>query len=204
MRIAELKIIVSVLSRALGWSMPSVLLKSLRRKSDVLRATSWAGMQTEEAKFARRVALSSALYLTLLERIPQEQAFELMRRMLVPIGVQEQLASIQNLKGSTDWARLQAFYDFMGVGGVGQFVERTLVENNERKMHYEVRNCFFHRFYSQADTPELTQLFCEVDDAFFAVAFPGYRFHRGDSMQNTVAHGREHCDFIFEKVSDPS
>ncbi|HEY69185.1 MAG TPA: L-2-amino-thiazoline-4-carboxylic acid hydrolase [Anaerolineae bacterium] len=87
---------------------------------------------------------------------------------------------------------------------MGQFVERTQVVNHEHKLHYEVRNCFFHRFYSQADTPELAQLFCEVDDAFFAAAFPGYRFHRGESMQNTVAHGREHCDFIFEQIADPS
>jgi hypothetical protein len=184
--------------------MLSILLKSLRRKNDVFKATSWAGQQTEEAKFAQRVAISSAIYLTLTERIGQEHAFELMRQMLVPIGVQEQLANIRDLKGSDDWERLQAFYNFMGLGGVGQFVERTLVENNEHKLHYEVRNCFFYRFYSQADTPELTQFFCEVDDAFFAAAFPGYRFHRGSSMLNTVAHGQEHCDFIFEKVPPPA
>ena len=71
--------------------MPSILLKSLGRKNDVLKATSWAGLHTEEAKFARRVAISSALYLTLLEHVGQERAFTLMRQMLMPIGVRSSL-----------------------------------------------------------------------------------------------------------------
>ncbi len=52
--------------------------------------------------------------------------------------------------------------------------------------------------------PELTRLFCEVDTEFFAEAFPEFRFHRGDSLENTVAYGKDHCVFIFERRASES
>ena len=54
---------------------------------------------------------------------------------------------------------------------------------------------------SNASDPDETlgKLFCEVDREFFPEAFPDFRFHRGDSWDNTIAYGKDHCDFIFEK-----
>ena len=97
--------------------------------------------------------------------------------------------------------KLQAFYDAMGKGSVGQFVQRTVTEKNDRVLRFEVRNYFFNRFYQEIGTPELTQLFCEVDIEFFSRAFPEFKFHRGGSLENTVAYGKDHCDFVFEKKS---
>jgi len=52
----------------------------------------------------------------------------------------------------------------------------------------------------RAGTPELTKLFCEVDRRFFPKAFPGLRFHRGDSWENTIACGKDRCESVFEKI----
>ena len=77
--------------------------------------------------------------------------------------------------------------------------EKTDIKQDDNILHYEVRNCIFARFYKETGTPELTQLFCEVDKEFFPKAFPGIKFHRGDSWENTIAYGKDHCEFIFEK-----
>jgi hypothetical protein len=53
-----------------------------------------------------------------------------MRKLLVPIGYNEQMKNMQSLDCARkcDMERLLAFYDFMGKGGVGQFVQRSIVE----------------------------------------------------------------------------
>jgi hypothetical protein len=44
-----------------------------------------------------------------------------------------------------------------------------------------------------------------VDRVFYEKAFPELLFHRGDSWENTIAYGKDHCDFIFElKTEDYS
>jgi hypothetical protein len=95
----------------------------------------------------------------------------------------------------------------------------TIEEAEERTTYYleripykltRMRYASFTRYFShlkrlgyveETGTPELTQLFCEVDIEFFSQAFPEFKFHRGDSVENTVAYGKDHCDFIFEKKS---
>jgi len=64
-----------------------------------------------------------------------------------------------------------AFYDAMGQDGIGQFVQRVFTEKNDKVVRFEVRNCFFNRFYQETGTPELTKLFCEVDIEFFQKLF---------------------------------
>ena len=62
----------------------------------------------------------------------KEKAFEIMRKMLVPIGCDEQMDNLNTLNVSNrpSMERLLAFYDFMGAGGVGQFVERKLIQED--------------------------------------------------------------------------
>jgi hypothetical protein len=197
----EIRVIASVLNSEIGWSWPLLLLKCLFAKSSIFNATHWAGREDDEAQFAKRLCVSVALYRGLIDRIGKDRAFEAMRRILVPIGCQEQLDNVSFLNpgGANAMDRLWAFYEFMGIGGVGQFVDRSLVEKTDDLLQYEVRGCFFDRFYREAGTPELTQFFCEVDTQFFPQAFPEFEFHRGSSLENTVAYGEDHCDFIFER-----
>jgi hypothetical protein len=197
----EIRIMASVLSSEIGWSWPLLLLKCLFSKSSILSATHWAGREDDEARFAKRLCPSVALYRGLIDRIGKDRAFEAMRRILVPIGCQEQLGNVSSLNpGDADaMDKLWAFYEFMGTRGVGQFVDRSLVEKRDDLLHYEVRSCFFDRFYGEVEMPELTQFFCEVDTQFFPEAFPEFEFHRGSSLENTVAYGEDHCDFVFER-----
>lgn len=203
MKINEIKIITSVLSREVGSGWPLILVKSLTRKRQVFNSTHWANEESIESEFARRLSISAAIYLNLLERTGEEKAFDIVRKILVPIGCDEQMNNLNTLNVSNrpSMEKLLTFYDFMGAGGVGQFVERKLIQKDENRLHYEVRNCFFHRFYQQVGVPELTKLFCEVDEQFFPRAFPDFKFHRGSSPQNTVAYGRDRCVFVFDGMN---
>jgi hypothetical protein len=201
MKFSEINVILSVLRNELGLSSWLSLVKCQIEKGRIFGQTHWANENSIEYVFAKRLSISSAIYLELLKRLNKEKAFEIMRKILVPVGTKEQLDNLDKwgVSQKRGMEKLLAFYDAMGKGGVGRFVQRTIIEKNDRFLHYEVRNCFFDRFYQETGTPELTRLFCEVDGEFFSRAFPDFRFHRGDSFENTVAYGKEHCDFIFEK-----
>lgn len=124
-----------------------------------------------------------------------------MEDLLVSIGCNEQwehLKSVDVPEGA-GMARLMGFNERMDRKGTPRFNKREYVKQDERICHFLITRCLFHDFFTEAGTPELTKVFCEVDRRFFPEAFPGFRFHRGDSWENTIAYGKDHCEFIFEK-----
>ena len=131
----------------------------------------------------------------------KKKAFKITSEIVIPIGCNEQIENTESLNVSSKepMEQLLSFYGFMGTEGVGRFVYRRLVNADNNFLQYEVKNCFFFRFYSETEAPELTKLFCLVDNEFFRRAFPDFRFHRGDSLENTIAYGKDCCIFIFQR-----
>ena len=201
MKFREMNIIKRVLEKELGWSWLIFLIRCLIEKRRIYNQTHWAKETGVESEFAKRLSVSTAIYQELLKRSDRGKAFGIMRKILVPIGAREQLDNLDKwgVSQKTGMEKLMAFYGAMGKSGIGQFVQRTITEKNDNTLSFQVRNCFFNRFYQETGTPELTQLFCEVDIEFFSQAFPDFKFRRGDSLENTVAYGKDHCIFIFEK-----
>jgi hypothetical protein len=201
MNFSEMKIIKRALQKELGWSWLILLIKCLIAKRKIYNQTHWAKKTSIESQFAKRLSVSTAMYRELLKRLDRDKAFEIMREILVPIGTKEQLDNLDKwgVAQKSGMEKLLAFYDAMGKGGIGQFVQRTITEKNNNTLSFQVRNCFFNRFYEEAGTPELTRLFCEVDIEFYSRAFPEFKFHRGNSLENTVAYCKDHCVFICEK-----
>ena len=89
------------------------------------------------------------------------------------------------------------YLDLVDEKGAGQFCNREYPEKTNIICHRVVTKCPFHNFFLEAGTPELTRLFCEVDKIFYAKAFPELEFSRGDLWENTIAYGKDHCEFIF-------
>jgi len=203
MKFSEINIIKRVLEKELGLSWLPLLIECQVEKGRIFKQTHWAKETGIESTFAKRLSISTAIYRELLKRFGRDKAFEMVREILVPIGTKEQLDNLDrwSVSQKSGMEKLLVFYDAVGKGGIGQFVHRTVTEKNNGVLRFEVRNCFFKRFYEETGTPELTQLFCEVDIEFFFQAFPEFKFHRGDSLENTMAYGKDHCDFIFEKKS---
>jgi len=205
MKLKEIQIIRSILSASIGWSWPVVLLKAMARKNAVFSRTRWSSTRGAESEFVKRISVAPALYVELGKRIGKDKAFEVMEELLVSIGCSEQwdhLNSMDVAEGA-GMKRLMAFNRLMDQKGAPRFNKREHVKQDEDLCHFLITRCVFNDFFAEAGTPELTQLFCEVDRRFFPEAFPDLRFHRGDSWENTIACGKDHCEFVFEKKCLP-
>ncbi len=201
MRFAEIRILKSVLGREIGWSWIPTLMRTSIRKRSVFRNTHWIYEEGPETKFVKRLSLPSALFLGLQEGFGKERAFDIMRRIIIPIGYNQQWEHLKSLRLSDKepMKRLMAFNDLMDMKGAPRFNRRKYVERNDDICHFVITKCVFKDFFNEAATPELTRLFCDVDREFFPKAFPDLEFHRGGSWENTIAHGKDHCEFIFER-----
>jgi hypothetical protein len=183
------------------------LINTLNRKKALLRNTKWSKAKGEEAKFVKRLPLVAALYLELIRRSDKETAINIMRSIIVPIGLNESMTGFRTLEDhyTTPIEYLISYFDYIDEKGAGRFCNREYPKKNRHVCHRVVTKCPFHGFFSEVGTPELTQLFCEVDRVFYEKAFPELLFHRGGSWENTIAYGKDHCDFIFElKTEDYS
>lgn len=200
MKFAERRIVQSVLRKEMGLSWIPLLIGASMRKGKVFSNTHWAAERTAEAEFAKRLSFASALYSGLQEKLDEDKAFEIMKRILVPIGCNEQWNHLHAVGKEVDpMKRLMAFNDLMDKSGTPRFNLREYVIKNDNTCHFAINRCVFYDFFSEASTPELTKLFCEIDRAFFPKAFPGLEFHRGNSWENTIAYGKDHCEFVFQR-----
>ncbi len=205
MKKRERIIMAAVLRKEAGRSWPLLLLKCIVKKRSLFKATRWAKENTEESRYVSRLAPLAALYKILSERVGRGEALRIAARMFVPIGVCEQWDNLHslNIEGERGVKRLMAFYNFMGEGGSGQFVNRVLVEDSGEGIKYKVRDCPFTRFFKEVGMLELATCICKIDNAFFPSAIPDYDFSRDGSWENTSAYGKDHCIFCFIRKKNP-
>lgn len=196
----ELKIIRTVLKKEIGWSWFPFLIKCFFKKRSIFNKTHWAQEKTLESKFVKRLSLASAMFLELKEKYGKDKAFEIMKQLLINTGCNEQWNYLKSLElvNKTPMEKLMAFNDLMDKRGAPQFNKQEYIKQNESICHFIIKRCIFKDFFTEAGTPELTSLFCEVDRKFFPKAFPEFEFHRNGSWENTIAYGKSYCEFVFE------
>lgn len=195
--------IASTLNGAVGWRWPAVMLRSVMDRPAVMKKTKWGtnGAPAAEIRYVKQFALAAATYLNLGKKIGKERAFETMRSLLVPLGC----AAVQKRFDALDLAavhgikRLLAFNEQMEQNDEARFNDRKYITKTDDTCHYVILHCIVFDFFSQAGTPELTRLICEVDQVFYARAFPDFTFDRNGSWENTIAYGRPQCDFLLKK-----
>lgn len=114
-----------VLRRELGRIWPIFLLGSLVRRRAIITRTRWAtpAVHSAEARYARRLALASAVYLSLSARIGQPRAYAAMRQLLLPIGLAEPRKVLANMGRLSEhgMARLMTFQRRMQQSDGGRF-----------------------------------------------------------------------------------
>jgi len=199
----QFQILKSVLRQETGWRWPFLLASSLVKKNKVVAHTRWANNADDEALFIRRIAITASLFKQLIKKTGRDRAYRIMRKIVIPIGCNEQWEHIRslNLPEKTGMERLMAFHALMDRVGAPKFNTRKYIEQDDTTCHFIITRCVFNDFFSEAGVSELTQLFCEVDSEFFPAAFTDLTFHRGGDPENTIAYGKDHCEFIFEKKS---
>lgn len=193
----------SVLRRYVGGAWPSILAKGLVGARTLVRQTRWARARGEEADFIRRTALAPAIYLQLKSRLGPEKALEAMGEILTTIGVREVSRTLKTVPdGPADpMDRLHAFYEKANREAPNKFIPRTTIEKTADRYHFRITRCIFHEFFTAVGTPELTQLVCAIDEAFFPAEFRELTFHRDGSLDHTIGRGNRTCEFVYDRTS---
>jgi hypothetical protein len=195
----KVSVVSSVLGQELGWLWPIFFLKCLIRKNALFKKIRQSKVGEAKSDYDNTLALCAAAYIELAAKFGKEKAVEIMRKIIVPIGCSETLDLLQSLELSREkpMALLISYFELVDKKGAGRFCKREITYD-DNTCHRVVTQCPFHDFLTEAGTPELTGLFCEVDKAFYSSAFPEFRFHRNGSWENTIAYGKDHCEFVFE------
>jgi hypothetical protein len=190
------------LQQEVGRTWPLFLLSCLLKKKSLFSSTRWAKNSGAEAKFVKRLSIITSVYRTLAEKIGREKAFNIIKKIVVPVGCSEQWAHFNSLALSKErgMGRLMKFHNLMDREGAPQFNTRNYIKRNDTTCHFIIKRCVFNDFFTEVKFPELTKLFCEVDKEFFPNAFPELSFHRENNWENTIAYGKDHCEFIFERT----
>ena len=199
--VSTIATIRGVLRSQLGRRWPLFLLGCAVRGRALIASTRWAtaAVSRAEARYASRLALASAVYLSLSTRIGQPRAYNLMRQLLLAIGCMapRRVLTSMNDPPTSAMDRLMAFQRRMQQSDAGRFNTRVYRTVDATTCHYTITRCIVSEVFTAAGTPELTRLICEVDRVFFAQAFREFAFSRGDSWENTIAYGRQCCEFIL-------
>ena len=200
MKLSEIRIIRSILGKVIGRIWFLFVLSCLRKARSLFKNTKWGLEHGPEAQFVKRLTLAAAIYKELTVKFGKETAFDIVQRIVVKIGFEEQSANASQMSGiwDTEFSRLDAFHELMDEKGGPRFNTRTFLQRDDNLCHFRVTRCVFHDFFKSVGVPELTKLFCEVDRVFFTTEFPSVKFHRNGSWENTIAYGKEFCEFIFE------
>jgi hypothetical protein len=121
--------------------------------------------------------------------------------MLAPIGEanSRQYFDTLALSNLTGIERFVAFNKKIEQTPKHRYTQREYVHVWRTAYHYIIKRCLAHDFFSEAGTPELAHSFCDTDRAFFSLAFHDPEFSRDDSWENTMAYGKDHCEYLPTK-----
>ncbi len=193
-------IVKTILKKELGFKWLFFLIKCSIRSKGIFRKSKWGKIENSESNFLKSYAVVAMLYLELKEIFDQDKAFKIMRDIVVPVGCIQQNALLAETNTSDDESmkKLMAFNNLMDKKGATQFNQREYVKKEDNICYFKIKRCVYKDFFDSLKIPEITKLFCEVDKDFFIPAFPNFNVHRGSSWENTLAYGKNECDFIFE------
>jgi len=69
------------------------------------------------------------------------------------------------------------------------------VENSKTSFAFNVHRCFYLDVFTAYDAPELTALYCSLDDLLYAPWSPSIRWER----TKTLGRGDDYCDFRYSR-----
>lgn len=139
-----------------------------------------------------------ALYQVLQENgMEMEQSLSEVERMMY--------AAIAPLRKPLEWiGRFPIFFTLLRKL-TPDFTHRTFppagwktewVENSEQSVVFNMNSCFYLETFREYGVPELTLVFCRLDDLIYEGLSPHVRWER----TGTLARGNEVCDFRWTRI----
>jgi predicted ArsR family transcriptional regulator len=149
--------------------------------------------------FIETAALQAWMYMRLKDRIGQEKAFEIIRAIVIPLGLALQHSNFRAVEAPRTFENLIAYQQRTNREGPTRWNKMEILEQSDDRYELRVHYCMFHDFYTQLGVPELTALMCAVDNAIFNSYLPEeVTFHR-NGLGNRIADGASACHFVIER-----
>jgi len=149
--------------------------------------------------FIETAALQAWMYMRLKKRMGQEKAYEVMRAVVVPLGLAVQQGHFRAVEAPRTFENLIAYQQRTNREGPTRWNKMEILEQSNDRYELRVHYCMFHDFYTQLGVPELTALMCTVDNAIFNSYLPEeITFHR-NGLGNRIVDGAPACHFVIER-----
>jgi len=74
--------------------------------------------------------------------------------------------------------------------------ETEWIEDSDQRMAFNIHRCFYLNTLTAYGAPELTRLFCQMDDVVYEALPASIRWERA----GTLGRGNEQCDFCYRHV----
>ena len=148
--------------------------------------------------FVEVTALQTWMYIRLKGRIGKEKAYEVVRALVLPVGLAVQQINFRCVEASRTFENLITYMQRTNREGPTRWNRVEILEQSECKYEVRVHNCLFHEVYTELGIPELTRLMCAVDNAIFNTYLPEkITFHR-NGIGNRIVDGAPACHFVIQ------
>jgi hypothetical protein len=161
------------------------------------------GLATDEQNtfHLRCGTLVLGAYRVLQRSVPKDDAFEKVRRAFIDPGRADTFREMTEMMDSAtdpfrDLVTHTKSQEEQFLGSTFNF-ERVQDDDHAYKVH--VNECFYHRFFSENDAPELTKLACDINANWIDAIDPakhGVRFDR----PSMLGYGGDKCQFYFYRL----
>ena len=149
-------------------------------------------------EFVRANALQAWMYIRLKAMFGQEKAYEVLRAVVVPIGLAIQQGNFRNVETPRSFENLITYQQRTHREGITRWNTVEILEQNPKVYEIKVTKCMYHAFYNSLGIPEMTRMMCAVDNAIFNTYSPEeITFHR-KGTGNRIVDGAEDCTFVIE------
>jgi predicted ArsR family transcriptional regulator len=149
--------------------------------------------------FVETAALQAWMYMRLKERVGQEKAYEIMRAIVIPMGLALQQGNFRAVEAPRSFENLIAYQQRTHQEGPTRWNKMEILQQNENRYELRVHYCLFYDFHNQLGVPELTKFMCAVDNAIFNSYLPEeVTFHR-NGLGNRIVDGAPACHFVIER-----
>lgn len=153
----------------------------------------------EKERLSRRqVGQVILLYQLLKEKVGEERAFEIARKLVKAVAIEFLAHALPTLRRAEYVHLDQAARDAKAAEIVRPIVnaESDIAVVGLERVDFTVTKCWFHELTVRAGVPELARMFCAGDEGYFETHQPEIRYTR----TTTLAEGGPCCDFKFHWI----
>ncbi len=75
-----------------------------------------------------------------------------------------------------------------------------IVEQSNIRYEFHVTRCVFNELFRYLKVPELTSIFCAIDNAIFNTYLPEELVFHRNGLNNTIPQGNKYCEFVIENI----